>query len=287
MLGLGLGLRSTGQSLQQKAMSILRSFGSNASSYPFSTRQGAYQTSTGPAAAAVNDPIGLELDAMGAVGPEVVVNPTFLSGGAGWLVAYWALSTGAATATSVAGGNLVYQLGVATSGNVYRVNYTVDSISAGGVAAYINGTQGTIRTAPGAYTETLQAAAINTFVGAITVGTTTAVISSFSCVQVTGNHATQTTAGDRPLLAQDAGGRWYANTTGGKSLTVTFPPGYESATTIDSTSAGQVTLTAQNLVGTYTINTDTYDRIVIRDSASVSAGQLTILQQYADSLAGL
>lgn len=54
-------------SLNALAQAILRSFGSNASSYPFSTLQGAYQTSAGPAAAAVNDPIGLELDAMGSV----------------------------------------------------------------------------------------------------------------------------------------------------------------------------------------------------------------------------
>ena len=205
------------KSLSQLARAILRSFGSDASSYPFATLAGAYQTLTGPAAVAVNDPVGFEFDAMGVVGPEVMVNPTFLSGGAGWLVASWALSTGAATATSVVEGNLVYQLGVATSGNVYRVNYTVDSVSAGGVAAYINGTQGTIRTAPGAYTETLQAAAANPFVGTITVGTTTAVISSFSCVQVTGNHATQTTAINRPTLQQDGGGRWYASFNGTNS----------------------------------------------------------------------
>ena len=58
------------KSLSQLARAILKSFGSNASSYPFSTRQGAYQTSACPVAAAVNDPMGLGLDALGAVGPE-------------------------------------------------------------------------------------------------------------------------------------------------------------------------------------------------------------------------
>lgn len=70
-------------------------------------------------------------------------------------------------------------------------------------------------------------------------------------------------------------------------LTATFPAGYESATTINASTAGQSTLTAQNIVGAYNIgpSIDTYGRFIFR--TGLTASELTTVQQYANRLAGL
>ena len=70
-------------------------------------------------------------------------------------------------------------------------------------------------------------------------------------------------------------------------LTATFPAGYESATTINASTAGQSTLTAQNIVGAYNIgpSIDTYGRFVFR--TGLTASELAIIQSFANRLAGL
>lgn len=70
-------------------------------------------------------------------------------------------------------------------------------------------------------------------------------------------------------------------------LSTTFPAGYESTTIINASTAGQTTLTAQNIVGAYNIgpSTDTYGRFVFR--TGLTASELAIMQQFANRLAGL
>ncbi len=70
-------------------------------------------------------------------------------------------------------------------------------------------------------------------------------------------------------------------------LTATFPAGYESATVVDARSTGQVTLTAQNIVGAYNIgpSIDTYGRFVFR--TALTASELATVQTYCNRLAGV
>ena len=70
-------------------------------------------------------------------------------------------------------------------------------------------------------------------------------------------------------------------------LTATYPAGYESATIVNALAAGQQTLTAQNIVGAYSIgpSVDTYGRFIFK--AGCTASELAIVQQYCNRLAGV
>lgn len=67
-------------------------------------------------------------------------------------------------------------------------------------------------------------------------------------------------------------------------LTATFPAGYESATIINALAAGQQTLTAQNIVGSYSIgpSVDTYGRFIFR--TGLTASELTTMQTFANRM---
>jgi hypothetical protein len=79
--------------------------------------------------------------------------------------------------------------------------------------------------------------------------------------------------------------RWDFDTT--DTLQLTLPAGYESATIIDATSAGPVTLLEQDVTGTYNIgpSLSTHGRIILRDTPT--ARQLELCQGLANRLAGL
>jgi lysophospholipase L1-like esterase len=81
------------------------------------------------------------------------------------------------------------------------------------------------------------------------------------------------------------GYHWVADST--DLLTATYPAGYESATIVNALSGGQSTLTAQNIVGSYSIgpSVDTYGRIIFK--AGCTASELAIIQQYANRLVGV
>jgi len=81
------------------------------------------------------------------------------------------------------------------------------------------------------------------------------------------------------------GYHWVSDST--DLLTATYPAGYESATIVNALAAGQQTLTAQNIVGAYSIgpSVDTYGRMVFR--TGLTASELAIIQQYANRLAGV
>jgi hypothetical protein len=79
--------------------------------------------------------------------------------------------------------------------------------------------------------------------------------------------------------------RWDFDTT--DTLQLTLPAGYESATIIDATSAGPVTLLEQDVTGTYNIgpSLSTHGRIILRDTPTPR--QLDLCQGLASRLAGL
>ena len=78
-------------------------------------------------------------------------------------------------------------------------------------------------------------------------------------------------------------GPYFWDTTGGKSLGMTFDASWTSATIIDAAQTGQSTLTAQNIVGAYSISTNTSGRIFI--NGSLSAADLATLQSFANMIA--
>jgi len=195
-----------------RAIGILRSFGANASEYPFATLQGAYQTGAGPAAAAVNDPVGLELDAMGTVGPELVTNGDFSGGTTGW-AAYGSAAISAGPGrlqVTVSGTSSGAQQDITTVvGKTYRVVCDfVDVVGLTGVrlSAFTSGL-GTVLLDPplndiSTTPRTGFFVALSTTTTILLQGYATGSFScaNISCVQVTGNHASQTTAINRPLL---------------------------------------------------------------------------------------
>jgi len=217
------------KSLSQLARAILKSFGSNASSYPFSTRQGAYQTSAGPAAIAVNDPIGLELDAMGTtVGPELVTNGDFSAGTTGWTDGTTATPTvadGVLTITNTGSGVTGCGRGFATVvGQTYVVNVDWTQVSATTAYTGIDSTNlawGTLlldltTLGQGKRQAIFKATSTTTYVSLLqnaTAGQSTK-FDNISVREITGIPAVQPTAINRPTLQQDGNGRFYASFNG-------------------------------------------------------------------------
>lgn len=167
---------------------------------------------------AAGNPVGLVLDKSRglAVGPELITDPSFDNAGSWNVGAGWSISGGAATVSSAASGAVVQVPAInridMSAGEYFLVNIVVDSISAGGFALRAFGSiQGPTLSAAGTYTYFFQAPLTQSAVdvGIRTMGTTTGVISSFSFRRHAGNHATQSTAGSRPILRQDANSRWY------------------------------------------------------------------------------
>jgi hypothetical protein len=117
------------------------------------------------------------------LGPELVVNGGF-DDASWWQLSSWTIGSGVASASSVANGNLVYKTGLVSSGKTCTITYTVTSVSAGGVAAYINGAQGVTRSTAGTYTETITAGSLNAYTGIVTVGTTTASVDNISVREI-------------------------------------------------------------------------------------------------------
>lgn len=224
------------KSLSQLARAILKSFGSNASSYPFSTRQGAYQTSAGPVAAAVNDPIGLELDALGNIGLELNANPGPFTAATGYeLVGVTpSFNSGSLVITNAAAGvgQARYSIALA-AGKTYLVSTVFKSGASNAVAdsgrmsfqvgadivqwGYVsaNGVEQSMSGYVRSPTDTDLLVSLQIASGGAAGGAgDSASASLISAKEVTGNHATQPTAINRPTLQQDGGGRWYASFNG-------------------------------------------------------------------------
>jgi hypothetical protein len=232
--------------------------------------------------------VGLMLDkSKGLVlGSEIAPSTNYSSG--------WTTQSGVAlpgtTAvyTSVASNNGAYFGGGANivAGRFYEVTYTISSLTAGGLAVYIGGTPSTVtRTVAGTYTERIGTVATDGFVTLRAVGTTTAVISSFSIKQVTGNHATSTGT-KRPKLAArynlltyteqfDNTAEWDRTTSPCtvNANTVTAPDGTTTADTIIPTTGNSVhALYSQNKSF---VNGTTYRQTLYVQAAGYNFWQFT------------
>lgn len=104
--------------------------------------------------------------------------------------------------------------------------------------------------------------------------------------RIPGIHLRQSTTADKPFLRQTGDVyRWEFDST--DTLSAAIPEGYESCTTINAAPGGQVTLTGQNIVGTYSIGPSltTHGRIIARNA--LTGAELALYQQLANKLSGL
>jgi len=150
--------------------------------------------------------IGLVLDSKSTTVDATVITNGDFSVGTGWTMpAGVSISSGALRCTAASG--YVYQNAASmTSGDVYKVTYTVSNYSGGSIKAYVNASAVFSFTvsANGVSTGYIRAGSSNREVGFSLIGFT-GDIDDFSVCRVPGNHATQPTAGLRPLYQVDGG----------------------------------------------------------------------------------
>ena len=167
---------------------------------------------------AVEQPVGLILDkSRGLVlGPELVVNGGFATDTAGWTLAAGGAATvsgGVLTLSNVSSRARLSQFSTTVAGRSYQV--TVSGVNLGnstatsarvqlGSSQFIlaAGTNSLLYVASGSSTEVVL------FENDTTAGLNFSV-DNISVREIAGNHATQATATSRPILRQDASGRYY------------------------------------------------------------------------------
>ena len=252
---------------------------------------GNYLESTGNSVATVDNPTGLVLDALGSVGAELVTNGGFDSD-TGWTKGDgWTISGGVAShAVSATGASQLLQENAdmrVSAGKTYQFIFSVTA-TVGNVSVYIGGTWIGDYTS-GSYSRIVLCSSANTGTAYSFAVAQTSVcsIDNISVREVSGIHLTQGTTANKGLLKQDAGSRYYWLFDATDLLTGTFPAGYESVTVIDAKSTGQVTTSAANVVGSYSIGPSysSYGRIIIK--GSITASELALYQGFANRLAGL
>jgi hypothetical protein len=183
-----------------------------------------YLDSAGTTQGAVDQPVGLVLDAEGAIGVELVTNGDFSAGATGW-----GAGTGAAI-SSVAGELLVTSAGLTYGaavqsfatvvGHTYRItaNIRLGTAMLGWmmVGTSSQGLQysalATVSTSNATVSFTFVATTTTTYIGPQTdntVSSGTMYADNISVREITGIHASQSTTPSKPILRQDAGGHYY------------------------------------------------------------------------------
>jgi hypothetical protein len=243
---------------------------------------GNYLDSAGTTAATVDNPVGLVLDAAGSVGSEVIPQP--LNFTSGWTTLGTLSTVTADSFTNTSGGAAGISRNIIT-GRTYKVSVTYTKSDASTLFGVYDGSAAGVLSTSTASSGTLTANYVATGPIYLRVGgNATITVNNISVKEVTGIHALQATTANKMILRRTNGRYWFDAVDGTDLLTTTYPAGYESVITIDAPSTGQVTLTAQNIVGTYNITTDTYGRFVFK---TLTAGELAIMQRFANSLAGV
>lgn len=269
----------------QRAISLLRRFGSDAHLWlpGVGTLNGLtcgnYLESTGNTLLTVDNPAGLVLDALGSVGDNLFSDAAVLFSGESSRV-----SSGVYRIYSSAGSYSQAYFGGITAGKRYIVTFTIDSITTVGSGIQVEGGGTSVFNTIGIKTEVITASV--TTVGIKRLSACDYQVSNISVIEVTGIHLTQATTANKGVLRLTSGRyNWVFDAT--DLLTGTFPAGYESVTVIDAKSTGQVTTAAANIVGSYSIGPSytSYGRIVVK--GSLTASELTLLQGFANKLAGL
>lgn len=205
---------SSASNLGVQALSAIRRNGGMLLNVP-DNFAGVFEESTGITPVdALGDVIGLITDrsyGAGNLGAELVTNGDFSNGAAGWTLI---------PGVSVSGGALVFDgttsfingaaLAQATStspivaGKSYLFTYTITGNPGGGISANVGSALGTIRSAAGTYSEILVAtsAGIPYIMTRASAGVRTGGVDNISVREVLGNHATQATASQKPVVGR-------------------------------------------------------------------------------------
>lgn len=204
-IGLGIGAKYpkfNQLSLALRAISAIRRNGGTLIGVP-DNFAGAYIDSTGTTpVTAVGDLVGLLTDrsyGAGNLGVEL----------AGLSTPWQSYGTG----ISLVGGQMLFNAAPAgqlalrglslVANKSYLVEFTVASISGGGLYMLVAGGANTgIVTAPGTYRSILKATNVDGPYIGVGSGTVTAVVTSCTCREVLGNHATQPTTASKPVVTR-------------------------------------------------------------------------------------
>ena len=242
---------------------------------------------------APGQPVGLRLDkSKGLVlGPELVTNGDFAAGTTGWTtfaLVDLVVTSGQATISRYADSTAADfpRQAIISAGKWYEVSFSVLARS-NSVSVYVGGTEYAV-SSTGSYVVKLLAGSdgLGFRIGPTGFATATCTVDNISVKELPGNHATQSTAGSRPMYGiEPKGGRrnllLATDTLATQSLTVTA-----AAHTLAFTGTGTVTLsgasTAGPLVGTGAGNrvsltfTPTAASLTLTVSGSVTLAQLEL-----------
>lgn len=230
---------------------------------------------------ALEQPVGLWLDKSQGLelGPELVTNGDFSNGTAMWTtVAGTTISGGKLIAT-----NATYAVRQTISGlvvgKIYKITFTIDSISSGKVRCVFNGSTSPYLTQAGTYTVYHQSSLGDSilylgFGGVPTSG----VFDNVSVREIKGNHATQSITASRPTLSARYNLLLNSETLATQSVT-TVAAQY----TLSFTGTGSVTLSG-TATGTL-VGTGANNRVSL--SFTPTAGTLTLTVTGSVTLAML
>lgn len=222
---------------------------------------------------AVGQPVGLMLDKSKGLtlSSELVLNGDFSSGATSWTTSETVtISGGVVNFNNAESGALVLQANPTNFivGRLYKVTYTIISISGGSVSCAMGSNLGTIRATAGTYTEYIVAPSANVYIRARINGTT-ATIDNIRVNCLAGNHAYQSTSSMRPLLVASPQRLDYD--TADDKLITSLPAQLTGCTVIRSVpNVGTQILTGQTIPTTYNDNTDHCGLIVINRALTPS-----------------
>lgn len=183
----------------------------------------------------IGEAIGLALDQRtwggaslsGALGPELVPDPTFGSASGLTVQAYWTIADGVATRITGASGTAIYPTGsLVAVGGLYRVRYQITNIAAGSCIAAVGSVGGISRVTSGSFEEYILATVANGYPnasGMLLYGTPTFAgsVDDWSVKRVPGYSALQATGAAKPTR-QTSGAKFDGSD---DNLLTTYIPG--------------------------------------------------------------
>jgi len=175
-----------------------------------------YIDSAGTQQGAVDQPVGLALDAMGGLGVDVITNGDFSQWSGDNPVAWTlgALETATEYVTQVSGKARIVsagpffaikQIDKLYAGKFYQVKIVINAVSAGGVSVFDSGTfTSQSFSAPGEYIFSFLATGTEIAIKRASAVATDVTVTSFSVREVTGIAASQPTTASKPILRRGA-----------------------------------------------------------------------------------
>lgn len=242
--------------------------------------------------AAGSQPIGLGLDqSQGlALGPELVVNGDFSDGATGWSASGDFVISGGRASVSVTGSySTLINSGLAlTSGKSYQLSVDIESIS--GSDIWVRNAADLYLVAASSGTKTLIIpSASSGLVDILSFPDTLVSIKSMSLKTLSGNHASQPTAGKRPITE---GSPIYADFDAvDDELITTFPASLGAGCTVCRSlpGTGASITTGVTLTATFTDNVDAHALLIYTAAqwAALDAGKIANITKLLNKKAGL